>query len=55
MNYSNTVNNKKINTLLSFFVISALILSPLLASDNAFAQSNFFPGLTNMLTSQTKA
>ena len=38
MNYSTTINNKKINALLSIFVTGALILAPLLASDNAFAQ-----------------
>jgi hypothetical protein len=48
MNYSNTINNKKINTLLSIFVTSALVLAPLLASDNAFAQSIFFPTFSNV-------
>ena len=38
MNYSTTINNKKVNALLSIFVTSALILAPLLASDNVFAQ-----------------
>jgi hypothetical protein len=54
MNYSNTINNKKINTLLSIFVTSALILAPLLASDNAFAQSIFFPTFSNVANSATQ-
>ncbi len=45
MNYSNTINNKKINTLLSIFVTSALILAPLLASDNAICSIQLFSNI----------
>ena len=39
MDYFISSNNKKINTLLSIFTISALILAPLGISSSAFSQS----------------
>ena len=42
MNYYSSIKNKKINTLLSIFTISALILAPLGISGSAFSQSSPF-------------
>ncbi len=41
MEYYINIKNNKINTILSIFMISTLILAPLCVSSNIFAQDDF--------------